>query len=853
MLNAKNTMRVLAGVVIAVLMAACASMGRPEGGPKDVTPPVFVSSKPAPNTLNYTDPRVVITFDENIKVEDVLNKVVISPAQVQQPSVTASGRRLIVDIKDTLKPETTYTLDFSDAIRDLNEGNILDGFAMAFSTGDVLDTLQISGMVLQAENLEPAQGMLVGVYSNLADSAITTLPLERIARTNQLGQFTVRNLKPGDYRIFALNDLNRDLHWDRSEDVAFFDTIITPSASNYNFQDTLKSSLEEDSIVTRVGTAYAPADVLLCWFNENYSAQYLKDYKRPTNKMLEVRFAAPSDSLPLLTIVNGANEGRTDREWSRLDVNATRDSLNYWITLQISGMVLQAENLEPAQGMLVGVYSNLADSAITTLPLERIARTNQLGQFTVRNLKPGDYRIFALNDLNRDLHWDRSEDVAFFDTIITPSASNYNFQDTLKSSLEEDSIVTRVGTAYAPADVLLCWFNENYSAQYLKDYKRPTNKMLEVRFAAPSDSLPLLTIVNGANEGRTDREWSRLDVNATRDSLNYWITDSAVILQDSLLIAMRYLRTDTLDRISWTTDTLKFFYRPPKETKKKKKDDEEENDSLPKINFLTFNVMSQQSHDINKPLIFEASQPLDTILPKGVRLEQMIDSVWTQVYRARIVPDSLHPLLRYRMDLEWEPGADYRLTIDSAAIQGAYNEHNRPITHEFKVKGLEEYANLYFKLAQRDLPLVVELLNSSDAPVLRTKVDDDGMAEFTYVYPGTYYARCFIDTNGDGLWTTGSISEKIQPEEVYYYPGKLNLRKNWDIEQSWDIYNTPLDQQKPMDIKKNKPVTRERQQSDQDEEEDEEDFGDDMWNTSNKSYGTGSSYNNQHKGLQKAR
>lgn len=661
MLNAKNTMRVLAGVVITVLMAACASMGRPEGGPKDVTPPVFVSSKPAPNTLNYTDPRVVITFDENIKVEDVLNKVVISPAQVQQPSVTASGRRLIVDIKDTLKPETTYTLDFSDAIRDLNEGNILDGFAMAFSTGDVLDTLQISGMVLQAENLEPAQGMLVGVYSNLADSAITTLPLERIARTNQLGQFTVRNLKPGDYRIFALNDLNRDLHWDRSEDVAFFDTIITPSASNYNFQDTLKSSLEEDSIVTRIGTAYAPADVLLCWFNENYSAQYLKDYKRPTNKMLEVRFAAPSDSLPLLTIVNGANEGRTDREWSRLDVNATRDSLNYWIT------------------------------------------------------------------------------------------------------------------------------------------------------------------------------------------------DSAVILQDSLLIAMRYLRTDTLDRISWTTDTLKFFYRPPKETKKKKKDDEEENDSLPKINFLTFNVMSQQSHDINKPLIFEASQPLDTILPKGVRLEQMIDSVWTQVYRARIVPDSLHPLLRYRMDLEWEPGADYRLTIDSAAIQGAYNEHNRPITHEFKVKGLEEYANLYFKLAQRDLPLVVELLNSSDAPVLRTKVDDDGMAEFTYVYPGTYYARCFIDTNGDGLWTTGSISEKIQPEEVYYYPGKLNLRKNWDIEQSWDIYNTPLDQQKPMDIKKNKPVTRERQQSDQDEEEDEEDFGDDMWNTSNKSYGTGSSYNNQHKGLQKAR
>lgn len=85
-------------------------------------------------------------------------------------------------------------------------------------------------MVLEARNLEPAQGMLVGIYSTPADSAISTLKLERIAKTNQYGQFTVRNLKPGEYQIFALNDINRDLHWDRSEDVAFYDVLISPSS-----------------------------------------------------------------------------------------------------------------------------------------------------------------------------------------------------------------------------------------------------------------------------------------------------------------------------------------------------------------------------------------------------------------------------------------------------------------------------------------------------------------------------------------------------------------------------------------------------------------------------------------------
>ena len=210
-------------VAITLIMAACASIGRPEGGPRDELPPVFVSSNPVQGATNVKSNKIEIFFDENLKVEDVANKVVISPAQKAMPSIVANGKKISVELRDTLKENTTYTIDFSDAIRDLNEGNPLDGFALDFSTGETLDSLRISGIVLEARNLEPAQGMLVGVYSNTADSAITTLPFDRIAKTNQLGQFTVRGLKPGSYKIYALTDKNRDYHWDRTEDVAFYD------------------------------------------------------------------------------------------------------------------------------------------------------------------------------------------------------------------------------------------------------------------------------------------------------------------------------------------------------------------------------------------------------------------------------------------------------------------------------------------------------------------------------------------------------------------------------------------------------------------------------------------------------
>lgn len=615
-------------VAITLIMAACASIGRPEGGPRDELPPVFVSSNPVQGATNVKSNKIEIFFDENLKVEDVANKVVISPAQKAMPSIVANGKKISVELRDTLKENTTYTIDFSDAIRDLNEGNPLDGFALDFSTGETLDSLRISGIVLEARNLEPAQGMLVGVYSNTADSAITTLPFDRIAKTNQLGQFTVRGLKPGNYKIYALTDKNRDYHWDRTEDVAFYDLEVSP----------------------------------------------------------------------------------------------------------------------------------------TTEPIE-----------------------------------------------VT---------DTLRASNGTDSLVVRQGVKFLPNNILLTWFNEGYAAQYLKDYKRPNRRQITFNFATKADSLPIITIINGPKAGLNIEEWAELNANETLDTLEYWINEPAILAQDSILVEAKYLRTDTNENLSWTTDTLKLNF---KEKKQKKKKDDEKADSVPQLNFINLTLQAANPQEGNRPLRILSSQPLASIDNDGINLSIKIDTVWEKIPNIRLIPDSTGKVLNFTINNKWEPGGKYKLEIDSAAIVGIYDEWNKPFKQEFSVRANEDYTNLFFSVSGTDQPLVVELLNNSDKVVATAPVID-GTASFRYMLPGTFYARAFIDSNNNGIYDTGNIAQKLQPEEIYYYPKKINARKNWDIEQSWNIYEQPLDLQKPLDIKKNKPAQKKSDKDNNQNEEEEEEY-----------------------------
>lgn len=317
---------------VCMLLGSCASMGTPEGGPRDETPPRMVRAMPAPGATDVDSHHLTIDFDEYITLQDAFTNVVVSPTSETTPRVTAAGRRVNVQFTDSLRPNTTYTIDFADAIRDNNEGNPLEGFSYTFSTGPVLDSLRISGMVLDSRTLEPQQGILVGVHTSEADTAFSRIRLERVARTDDRGRFTLRGLAPGRYRLFSLQDLNGDMRWDNPEErISFFSDWIVPSAEPATVSDTIYNveTLAVDSVVERPSTRFLPNDILLSSFSLGYRPQYLKKSSRPDSTRVELVWNAPQDSLPSIRLLGDLQRPLTD--WAMPELRQGNDSVALWI------------------------------------------------------------------------------------------------------------------------------------------------------------------------------------------------------------------------------------------------------------------------------------------------------------------------------------------------------------------------------------------------------------------------------------------------------------------------------------------------------------------------------------------
>lgn len=318
-----------AALLAAILcMAACANPDKPDGGPYDETPPSVVGSSPKEFALNNRQKRIAVYFSEYVKLDNAAEKVVISPPQIDQPEIRASGKKIYVELKDTLKANTTYTIDFSDAIKDNNEGNPLGSYAFVFSTGEKIDTMEVSGKVLNAQDLEPVKGILVGLHSNLADSAFVTSPLEKIGRTDATGHFVIKGVAPGKYRIYALNDAESDFEFhQKSEDIAFTSDIIVPSSEPATRQDTTWiDSVRIDTIKTVAYTRFMPDDIVLRSFKETQTSHSLLKTERKTPYSFTLYFTAPTAGLPKMKGLNF-----DERDAFLIHSSAGNDTITYWI------------------------------------------------------------------------------------------------------------------------------------------------------------------------------------------------------------------------------------------------------------------------------------------------------------------------------------------------------------------------------------------------------------------------------------------------------------------------------------------------------------------------------------------
>ena len=498
-------------------------------------------------------------------------------------------------------------------------------------------------------------------------------------------------------------------------------------------------------------------------------------------------------------------------------VFSTGDSVD---TLAVSGTVLNAQDLEPIKGMIVGLHSCLDDSAFNKLPFERVSRTDSRGRFTIKGIAPGKYRVYALSDANQNYLFDqKGEALAYLSTVIEPYAAPAVRPDTIwRDSVTIDTIRQVNYMRYMPDDLVLRVFKENFVSQYLAKQARDPHNKVTLFFAAPNDELPCL---EGLDFDISDAYV--LDKNAKMDTLVYWFKDSLLYRNDTLAFKLSYksidLSGDTIERIDTLFMSPKRNWESVQKQQRKRYEDDEKNflrqaknmpdyDEanppvyLPKQKVLPVRFNATHSMDVNANCAFLFDEPLLSVDTSAISVSLKVDTLWVPVERM-FYQDSIN-IRKYNVFAEWRPEQTYLVKADSAAFKGLYGGVSEEFTSEITFKSLDEYAVLYVDVAGVGNNGILQLLTASGGVVTEQKTQG-GHCEFYFIKPGTYYMRLIFDENGNGVWDTGDYAKGIQPERVSYYHHSLDLRALFEYAQDdWDI-TTPLNEQKPLEITKQKP------------------------------------------------
>lgn len=483
-------------------------------------------------------------------------------------------------------------------------------------------------------------------------------------------------------------------------------------------------------------------------------------------------------------------------------------------TLEVSGYVLDAENLEPVKGIQVGLYDDLSDTVFQTRPMIRISRTDSRGHFTIKGVAPGTYRAYALKDADGDYVYNqKSEQLAFSHRTFEPSWKPDTRQDTIwRDSLHIDNILRVPYTHFLPDDITLLAFTAEQTDRYLLKTERQEPHKLTFYFSYGNDSLPLIRGLNF----NADSAFI-LEASERRDTLVYWLRDTALVNQDTLRMEFQYLMSDSAGVLFSKTDTLELTPRLSYEKRQKEQQKElekwqkeqqkrkkrgERYDSIPPRTPLQMRIEGS-SIAPSQRVVLEAPVPLQWVDSAAVHLRIKHDTLWQDtLFTFRQLPGRVR---HYAVETAWVPGCEYQLEVDSAAFGSVYGLHTDAIRQTIRVKPLEDFGTLTVNISgsSADSTLVVQLLDQQEKVVKQQRAAK-GSVLFQFITPNKYYLRAFADANGNGRWDTGDYAAGRQAEDVYYSPEAVECKAKWDLKRTWNVSALPRYSQKPGAITKQK-------------------------------------------------
>jgi hypothetical protein len=445
---------------LSLLLWQCAQVVAPQGGPIDETPPTLISSSPKNYSTHFKAQKIVLQFDEFIKLKNARDNMLFSPVLKHDPDFLIKKKSLIITLYDTLLENTTYTLNFNDAIVDITEENPLSGFQYIFSTGSYVDSLKLTGSIHNAFSLQAEQGVLVMLYDSLSDSIPYLQKPTYLSRTNEQGLFRITNMKAGRYKAFALADKNKNYVYDPSgEAIGFSDTLIT---------------LRNDTLV--------PEHHFLL-FNELPTKQYLKSYRSKEAGQFSLSFNRRA--LPI-KIEQTSTAG--DRQLL-MESNVSQDSLVYWVvppdSLDTLGLIVQPNHGEPDTIVIRFPTSRKKpELVVNNSAMTGKVDLGSLLEVTANQpLSRVDTSLFVLlkDSVPVPLHWTPGDSVGRVLRASPEWEENSNYSFTIPANAVEDIYGNTIDTLYT-----------TFSTRELKFYGS-----LKLRIPSPPPHAVLLLIKDG--------------------------------------------------------------------------------------------------------------------------------------------------------------------------------------------------------------------------------------------------------------------------------------------------------------------------------------------------------------------